>query len=173
MFSQVKQNRRTQTGRALVLLGAFVVLGGCARQMVATETTLPGGTAVPSVGGTPNTVGAATGRAVVENFLKAVNAQDLQGMSALWGNAKGLARDQYKREEIEKRLIIMQCLMQHETHTYPDDRPRLQTGGKQEHIVDLTKGKITVRTTIVTVVGPGGRHLVEDVDVSKLKDFCQ
>jgi hypothetical protein len=29
------------------------------------------------------------------------------------------------------------------------------------------------RTTIMTVAGPDGRWLVEDVDVTKLKDFCR
>ena len=94
-------------------------------------------------------------------------------MSALWGNAKGLARDQLKRDELEKRLIIMQCLMQNDRHAFAEERPRLQTGGRQEHTVDLTKGNLTARTTITTVTGPNGRWLVEDVDVTKLRDFCR
>lgn len=151
---------------------AVTLLGACARQMVATETSLPGATA-PSAGSMPADVGGASGRAAIESFLKAVKAQDLQGMSAYWGNSKGLARDQLKRDELEKRLIVMQCLMQHDTFAFPEDRARLMAGGVQEHVVDLTKSSNTARTTFTTVAGPGGKWLVQDVDVTKLRDFCR
>lgn len=157
---------------SLTLIVAGVLVSACARQVVSTETALPGA-AAPSAGGAPSTVGGASGRATVEAFLAAVNAQDLQAMSGLWGNAKGLARDQLKREELEKRLIIMQCLMQHDKAVFVEERPRLQTGGRQEFVLTLTKGKDTAKTAIVTVPGPGGRWLVEDVDVTKLRDFCR
>lgn len=157
--------------RGMLLAGTLAV-SACTRQVVSTGTSLPGGAVAPSVGESPSAIGASSSRAVVESFLKAVNAQDLQAMSGLWGNAKGLARDQLKREELEKRLIVMQCLIQHDTVTFPEDRGRLQTGGRQEFLVELTKGKIVARTTITAVAGPGGRWLVEDVDVAKLRDFC-
>jgi hypothetical protein len=94
-------------------------------------------------------------------------------MSALWGTSKGLARDQLKREELEKRLVIMQCLMQHDKFVFTEERPRLQAGGKQEHVVTLTNGQQSATTTIATVTGPNGRWLVEDVDVTKLREFCR
>jgi hypothetical protein len=39
--------------------------------------------------------------------------------------------------------------------------------------VELTKGTAVARTTMITVIGPSGRWLVEDVDVTKLRDFCK
>jgi hypothetical protein len=161
--------------RGLLLAGVLVLplaVSACARQVVSTQSSLPGAAAAPSVVDSPSAIGASTGRGAVEAFLKAVNAQDLQAMSGLWGNAKGLARDQFKRDELEKRLIVMQCLMQHDTATFPEERGRLQTGGRQEFLVELKKGKVAARTTIMTVTGPDGRWLVEDVDVTRLKDFC-
>ncbi len=155
----------------LVLAGGLLT-SACARQAVSTDLSIPGAT-TPSVGAAPTTVGAASGRAAVETFLAAVKAQDLQGMSGLWGNSKGLARDQLKRDELEKRLIIIQCLMQHDQAVFLEERPRLQTGGRQEHLVTLSKGKNSANTVITTIVGPEGRTLVEDVDVSKLRDFCR
>lgn len=146
--------------------------GACARQMVATETSLPGA-AAPSVGSVPADAGGASSRAVIEAFLKAVNAQDLQAMSAYWGNTKGLARDQFKRDELEKRLIVMQCLMQHDKFAFAEERPRLVAGGVQEYLVELTKGNVSARTTFSTVVGPGGKWLVQDVDVTPLREFCR
>jgi hypothetical protein len=155
------------------LIGTGLLLSSaCARQVASTDMALPGA-AVPSAASAPGAIGAASGRGAVESFLKAVAAQDLQAMSGLWGNGKGLARDQLKREELEKRLIIMQCLMQHDRFRFPEDGPRLQTGGRQEHLVELTKGTAVARTTMITVIGPSGRWLVEDVDVTKLRDFCK
>jgi hypothetical protein len=63
--------------------------------------------------------------------------------------------------------------MQHDQVTFLEERARLQTSGRQEHLITLTKGKNSANTTITTIVGPGGRTLVEDVDVSKLRDFCR
>ncbi|MEN9509358.1 MAG: hypothetical protein RLZZ621_1921 [Gemmatimonadota bacterium] len=160
--------------RVLGLAMSGLMLNACVRQAVATETSIPGAPAAPSVrpsDGRP--AGATTGRSVVVDFLAAVNAQDLQQMAAMWGNAKGLAREQLKREELEKRLIIMQCLMQHDTMRFAEERPRLSTGGRQEYLVELKKGNVTAQTSIMTVAGPGGRWLVEDVDVTKLREFCR
>lgn len=153
-------------------LAGVLLTSACARQAVSTETSIPGA-AMPSAGGAPATAGAATGRGAVETFLGAVRNQDLQAMSALWGNSKGLARDQLKRDELEKRLVIMQCLMQHDRFVFAEERPRLQAGGQQDHVVTLTKGKQSATTTISTVLGPGNRWLVQDVDVTTLREFCR
>lgn len=162
------------THRVLGITLSVLVLNACVRQAVATETSIPGAPAAPSVRtGEGGSAGAPSGRSVVVAFLTAVNEQNLQQMSALWGNAKGLARDQLKREELEKRLIIMQCLMQHDAMRFPEERARLSTGGRQEYLVELKKGDVTARTTIMTVAGPGGRWLVEDIDVTKLREFCR
>jgi hypothetical protein len=167
----LRQARPVRFFGLAALLGASLTLGGCARQMVSSETSLPGA-AVPTIGSMPSDAGAPSGKTAIDAFLKAVNAQDLQAMSLYWGNSKGLGRDQYKRDELEKRLIIMQCLMQHDKYAYVEDRPRLMAGGLQEYLVELTKGKVSARTTFTTVTGPGGKWLLQDVDVSKLRDFC-
>ncbi len=173
-MQQIKQNSRAgvRLGTAIAA-AALLITSACARQAVSTDLSLPGPVAPPSIGASPaGTVGAATGRGAVEAFMGAVKAQDLQAMSGLWGNEKGLARDQYKRDELEKRLVIMQCLLQHDVFRFVEAGPRLQTGGRQEHLVELKKAKLTAQTTVTTVGGPGGRQLVEDIDVSKLRDFC-
>lgn len=162
---------------AATLAVTFLAIGmttGCSRQVVSTTTNLPGAQAAPQIASTdPSTPGSVSGRAAIDAFLKAVNAQDLQAMSTQWGNAKGLARDQFKRDELEKRLIVMQCLMQHDSYRYPEDRARLVTGGRQEYLVELKRGNIVSQTTFTTITGPQGRWYVEDVDVTKLRDFCR
>jgi hypothetical protein len=154
----------------------LVGVGGCAKQVVGTEARLPGGVPipVPAVGtATPGAIGAASGKGVVEAFLAAVNKQDLQAMSGLWGNAKGLARDQLKRDELEKRLIIMQCLLQNDRYQFIEDSPRLSTGGRLDFQVELTKGKNRAPARFTTLQSAGAQWVVEDVDLSKLREFCR
>ena len=75
------------------------------------------GLALAACGG-PNTTGPLTGapapRTAIEQFLAAVRAQDLQAMSVIWGSEKGPARDLIERRELEKRELIMQCMLAHE-----------------------------------------------------------
>ncbi len=167
--------QQTLSVKSLVLAaGAALVLSACAKQVVGTTTSLPGNAPTPTVSdAAPGTIGAASAKGVVEAFLGAVNKQDLQGMSGLWGNANGLAREQLKREELEKRLIIMQCLLANDRARFVEDSPRLSTGGRQSFQVELTKGPNKATTTFTTVPSKGGRWLVEDVDVTKLREFCR
>lgn len=153
---------------------ATLFLGACAKQVVGTSSTLPGGAPVPAVGdAAPGTIGGASAKGVVEAFLTAVNKQDIQGMSGLWGNANGLTRDQLKRDELEKRLIIMQCLLQNDRYRYVEDTPRLSTGGRQDFLLELTRGTSKATTRFTTVPTKGGRYLVEDIDLTKLREFCR
>lgn len=161
-----------------VLLHSLIAISlvgssACTRTLQGTETTIPGAP-MPTVGAeAPNAVGAASGKAAVEAFLKAAKAQDLQAMSAIWGTAKGPARDQMKRDDLEKRLIIMQCTLTHDKWVYLEDRPRLQTGGRQEFQVELSQGQRAAKTSVITVTGPGGRWFLEDINLLPLKEFCR
>ena len=156
----------------LGLAGATGV-SGCVRTVQSSETSIPG-VAAPAVRSDPtNPIGAVTGTAAVQGFLKAAKAQDLQTMSAIWGTTKGAARDQMKRDDLEKRLIIMQCTLTHDRWGFLDDRPRLQTGGRQEFQIELFQGERRAKTSILTVNGPGGRWLVEDINLLPLKEFCR
>lgn len=168
--------RRSVYGRGWLAgwCSAIVLLGACSRQVVSTETSLPGGAARPSVSAdAPASVGGASSRGTVESFLQAVNTQDLQAMSGLWGNAKGLVRDQIKRDDLEKRLVVIQCLLQHDKFRYTEDRARLSSEGRQEVYVELTRGPTRKVTHFTTIPTKSGRWLVEDVDVAPLQDFCR
>ena len=150
----------------LVAVG-LVVMSACTRTVV--TTIVPSST----TGVASNTIGAASSRAAVEGFLTAVKSQDLQAMSTLWGTAKGAARDQMHREEMEKRLVIMQCLLMHDRWRFTEDGARLLTGGHQQWVVELGRKESVATTKFATVTGPAGRWMVEDVDVLPLKDFCR
>ncbi len=156
-----------------LLIASASGLSACTRTIQSTEMSIPGAAATSVRADAPDAVGAVTGKAAVEGFLKAVKAQDLQAMSAIWGTTKGAARDQMKRDDLEKRLIIMQCTLTHEKWAYLEDRPRLQTGGRQEFQLELFQSQRSAKTSIVTVSGPGGRWFVEDINLLPLKEFCR
>jgi len=117
--------------------------------------------------------GAASAKEAVEVFMRAVKAQDLQTMSAVWGTVRGPAREQMEREELEKRLIIIQCKLDHLSWSFLEDRPRLLAGGKQDFQVQLRDKQAQATTTFTTILGPSGRWFVEIVDMAPLSDFCR
>ena len=154
---------------------ALLVSGGCARKVV--ETTIspaPGAStsaqlAAPLAG----PAGSPSARGAVEAFLSAVRAQDLRGMSAVWGNDKEPTSAHVKRDELEKRLIVLQCMLSHDKWQYAEDQARLITGGRQEYLVNLQQQQLKGRTTFTAVVGQGGRWFVEDIKLDGVKDFCR
>lgn len=114
--------------------------------------------------------GAASPRAAVESFLAAVNAQDLQAMSVIWGTSKGPARDQFDRAELEHRELIMQCYLAHDKFNIQGEtRSGVDT---QTLGVTLTKGSLTRQATFTTVRGPSDRWYVQDVPLEPVKDLC-
>ncbi len=143
--------------RRAILFAATFVMMACAKQPI-------------NSGGS---VGAGSSRAAVEGFMAAVKATDLQAMSTIWGNEKGPGRNQFKRDELEKRLIVMQCLLQHDRFTFLDDTPQLQTGGRQAWPIQITRRRVTAKTKLTTVRGPGGRWFLSDADLAPLRDLCQ
>jgi len=173
MFQYAKRSRASIVRLvALSAVTAAMALGSaCTRTVVQSSPPVFSGKDAPAVG--DGSVGAPTSRAAVELFLGAVKTSDLQGMGGYWGTAKGPARDLMKREELEKRLVIMQCLLMHDKYRFVEDSPRLSTGGHQQFIVELTRNSSVAKTTFNTIPGPRGRWYMEDVDVTPLKDFCR
>ncbi len=52
-------------------------------------------------------VGSETPRLAVQHFLDAAQNEDLQGLSAYWGDEAGPTRDRFPRQELERRELIM------------------------------------------------------------------
>lgn len=155
---------------AVAVAVLVTVFGACTRQ-VSTSPPVVGNSKAPVNAG--NVTGAATSRGAIESFMTSVKASDLQGMSGVWGTNRGAARDLMKRDELEKRLVVMQCLLMHDKWRFLEDAPRLQTAGHQQFLVELTRKSSVAKTTFNTVPGPGGRWFLDDVDVTPLRDFCR
>jgi hypothetical protein len=148
--------------------GALLLLGACARTAVVTP-------AVPGVlaGATAQEVGAPTGRAAVEAFMAGVAAQDLRRMASVWGTARGPARLTLPAEELEKRLIVIQCLLSHDRWSFAEERARLSSGGRQDWLVEVRREPRSARTLFTTVQASDGAWFVEDLQVAPLQEFCR
>jgi hypothetical protein len=119
--------------------------------------------------GTPLT-GAPSSRGAVEGFLAAIRSQDIQGMSALWGTRGGAARDVgINRQQLEKRIIIMQCYLAHQQHRIVSEIAA--DSGRRMVRVALRKGDITRETNFTTVSGPSRRWYVESAELEAVKDL--
>jgi hypothetical protein len=114
--------------------------------------------------------GAPSARGAVDGFLAAVHSQDLQAMSGYWGSEKGPAREALSRDVLEKRELIMQCYLTHDTYNVLNE----MAGDKGKRVlrVSLSKGAVTKETNFTTVLGPSQRWYVEEVDLSSTAALC-
>lgn len=115
--------------------------------------------------------GAAAPRLAVEQFLAAVKAQDLQAMSVVWGTAKGPARDQLERTELEKREIIMQACYDHDSFRVLEEGPA--PDGERAVRVEITRARKTATPTFLMVKGPSDRWYVRDAGINAMREFCR
>jgi hypothetical protein len=115
--------------------------------------------------------GADRPRRAVELFLAAVNAQDIQAMSVVWGTEKGPARDQMSRTELERREIIMQQCFAHDSYRVVDELPG--EGGSRMLRVEITRGSVMRTPQFVTIKGPSERWYVMDADIAAMRDLCR
>lgn len=128
-------------------------------------------TPTPGVASSPGDgTGAAAPRLAVDAFLDAVRTEDLQAMGATWGTVNGPARESIERTELEKRVIILQCFLQHDSYRVLSEVPG--EAGRRVIRVELTRGNDKRQPALYTVQGPGGRWFVENVEIAAVRDFC-
>jgi hypothetical protein len=117
--------------------------------------------------------GAATARDAATMFLGAAQSQDLQAMGAVWGTDKGAARDNMDREQLERRLILLQPCYVHDRAQVLDER--LGTTPNERAVrIQITRGTRTKTLEFDIVKGPSNRWYVLDVDYETVQnDFCR
>jgi len=150
------------------LLLALLVASACSRS---TTTTTTGAGAPRTTTSTADLVGASSPRMAVEQFLAAVRGQDLQAMSAVFGTSSGPSRDNMEREQLEKRLIILQCYFNHDKFRILGENPG--EGGHRVFAVELTRGRLERAPRFYTIQGPGGRWFVDNMEIAAVREFCR
>lgn len=117
--------------------------------------------------------GATTPRGAVEQMLSAAKAQDLQAITAVFGDEAGLVRDREAREIVEQRAFIIACILKADTQKISE--PMAAGNGRVSINVDLTQGTNTGSTRFETARAKDGRWLVANMDLPALqnKGFCK
>ena len=156
--------------RKVLFTIVLVLAGACSS---ASKSAPPAGAsaALPASGGAAG--GSASAKAAVEGFMTAVKSQDLQAMSMIWGTENGLAREQMPRDELEKRLVVMQCNLNHDSWTYAMGLDGTTRTGEQDLRIELRQKNLKEQTIVTTVRGKNGRWYVKNIDLSKLNAFCR
>lgn len=156
------------------ILIAVALLGASACTSTSSSKAPPGAVIGSPVPGKINVAGGTDSpRAAVDGFLAAVKKQDLQGMSMLWGTEKGLARDQMARDELEKRLVIMQCSLNHDSWKIVSGLDGISRVGEQDFRVELQQKNLKEQTIVTAVKGVSGRWYVKNAEITKLTAFCR
>ena len=120
--------------------------------------------------------GALAPRLAVDAFLDAVRVEDIQAMGALFGTSRGALRDTMgssdrdAANQLEKRLIILQCYLAHDSYRIMSEAPG--EGGSRMVRVELTRRSEKRQPALFAVEGPGGRWYVENVELAAVRDFC-
>jgi hypothetical protein len=119
----------------------------------------------------PPTSAAAGPRPALDQFLAAVRAQDLQAMSAAWGNKDGPVRDSkiMTRDEVERRELILMCYFKHDRYRVLGEQPAIDDERVMQ--VELTKGTIS-RTTNFFLAQGRDRWYVRSADMEPVRDLC-
>jgi hypothetical protein len=117
--------------------------------------------------------GATTPRGAVEQMLSAAKAQDLQAITAVFGDETGLVRDRESRETVEQRAFIIACILKADTQKIAE--PMAAGNGRVSINVDLTQGTNSGSTRFETARAKDGRWLVANMDLPALqnKGFCK
>ncbi len=158
------------------ILIALVLFTACSRAATTTTTSTGPVGATPAPAPAPSTVnpnitGGASPRAAVEAFLTAVRAQDIQAMSVIFGTTRGPARDNMNRDELEKRLVILQCYFNHDKFRILRDLPG--DAGHRIVVAEVTRGSNVRTPSFYTIAGPGGRFYVDNMEIAAVRDFCR
>ena len=154
-------------------LALLVLLAACAPKVTTTTGTGAIQPSSPAVEPqrSSNVTGASTARSAVELFLDAVRAQDLQAMSVIFGTNKGPSRDNMNRDELEKRLVILQCYFNHEKYRLLTEYP----GDDNHRVIEVELSKQgNLRTPNFYVVpGPANRWYIDNMEIAADRDFCR
>lgn len=115
--------------------------------------------------------GADSAQMAVVEFLNAARAQDLQAISAVWGNDESPTRERVERQELERRLLIIACHLRHDESRI--GAPQLGEAGRTMFTARLTRGSVTADVPFTTVRNrKNGKWYVEDVDLRPAREIC-
>ena len=136
----------------------------------------------PSSGPTPENgpLGAADPKSAVGAFIAAINAQDLQAMSAVWGDADGSIRNQIGADELMKREVVIIQMLKCVRKDFTVISNSVAGTNQRAMVVDLNfnpppAGRASVTRSTSFVVASDkktGRWFVSSIEPNKINDIC-
>ncbi|MBW3572413.1 MAG: hypothetical protein KY467_15025 [Gemmatimonadetes bacterium] len=135
-----------------VLVASAACGGGSARQVV-------GGPAPAGVGA------AMAPAAAVEQFMGFAAQQRYTEMGYVFGTARGPLAQQQAPARVNRRMQAIANVLRHDTYAMTGVVPVPDRADARQVTVQLRRGQRTVTVPFIVVQGPGGRWLVEVVDL--------
>jgi hypothetical protein len=145
---------RGSRGWRTLLVGSLVLAAACAGRRAPAENQ-----------------GRDSPRQAVSAFLDAAKQRDVEAMARVWGSETGSALNTMSQGERDKRILIIQCHLQHDRSNVVAEFPG--DDGRRVYRVELTFQGVTLSTTLKAVKGPAERWFVESADIEKTVEFCR
>jgi hypothetical protein len=106
---------------------------------------------------------------VVERFLQAANANDLETMTALFGTRDQTIVELDSKQKAERRMYVLATLLRHDDYTIRGQRAvpgRIRDA--TELLVELQQGEDRVMVPHLVVRRDNGGWIIERIDVEPL-----
>lgn len=129
-----------------------------------------GGGGRPAAGPPPAGVGAMQPAAAVEQFIGLAQQQRYTEMGYVFGTVRGPLAEQQAPARVARRMQALATVLRHDTYSMTGVVP---VSGRPEArlvTVQLRQGRRTVDVPFTVVEGPGGRWLVEVVDLQSVME---
>lgn len=105
---------------------------------------------------------------VIEQFMRAVNANDLDGMARLFGTRDGSVLRIDPRRQVEERMFAIASILRHQDYVFDGDA--IIPGRQDEAVQILVRVTTPQQTAVVpfTMVNARGNWLVEQIGLERL-----
>lgn len=120
-----------------------------------------------SSGGRSDSLAPAEPVETVRAFMTAVRDSNLAAMARLWGSSRGPASEYMDREELRKRLSIIQVYLQHDSYNLPPTGGlSLTAGGGRRGVTVTILRSGCVSNVPFTLIPWSDTWLVNDIELS-------
>jgi hypothetical protein len=134
--------------------------------LLAAAACASGGGRRSTGGAAPGGVGAAMAPAsAVEQFMGFVAQQRYVEMGYVFGTARGPLAEQQAPARVSRRMQAIANVLRHDTYSMTGVVPVPGRADARQVTVQLRQGQRTMDVPFTVVQGPGGRWLVEIVDL--------
>ncbi|HEU4880611.1 MAG TPA: hypothetical protein VFT45_00160 [Longimicrobium sp.] len=125
----------------------------------------------PAGGPAPAGVGAAMApAAAVEQFMGFAAQQRYTEMGYVFGTARGPLAEQQAPARVNRRMQAIASVLRHDTYSMTGVVPVPNRPEARQVTVQIRRGQRTMTVPFTVVQGPGGRWLVEMVDLEAAMD---